>query len=129
MRKAILCLSCAVVLGGAGLAWAKLPATVDEFKTRMESEGKEPKTAAKLWFEAMYVYLNKDEDTKAKGREMVGLITSRENEDWEREMLSRGTLQKQPYLYRSYAKGATPANDYKMDPDNFELEFTREVLE
>ena len=125
MRKVTLLLSCALVLGLVAGAGAKLPATVDEFKARMETEAKEPKAATHLWFEAMYTYLNSDEAIKAKGREMMNLMTA--EEDWERIMLGRGTLQKQPWLYQSYAKGATPANDYKMDPDNFELEFTREV--
>ena len=129
MLKARLMWVCVVLLGGVACGWAKLPATVDEFKARMETDGKEPKTAAHLWFEALYVWLSKDDDTKAKGREMVSLLASKDEEDWERTLLSRGTLQKQPYLFNSYAKGATPANDYKMDPNNFELEFTTDKLE
>ncbi|MBI5832858.1 MAG: hypothetical protein HZB16_11205 [Armatimonadetes bacterium] len=129
MRGLLVLLACACAVGVASPTCAKLPATVDEFKTRLETEGKEYKTAAHLWLEALYVYLNADETIKAKGREMVGLITSTDNADWEKEMLGRATLQKQPYLYQSYAKGAVPDNDYKMDPDKFELEFTTDKLQ
>lgn len=127
MRKWFMLLAGLAVLT-VGPASADLPADVDEFKTRLAADGTDAKKAAHLFFEAMYVYTGAaDDEAKAPGREMLSLINVEET--WEQDMLRRGTLQKQPYLYRSYAKGATPDNNYTMDPNAFELVFTTETAQ
>ncbi len=123
MRLRWLGLLSLVALLQAGPALAKLPATVEEFKTRLAEEGKHPEKFVHLWFEAIYVYGDEDEAVRERGRAMLDLVMP--NEAWEKDDKFTLTLAKQPYLYRSYAKGATPENDYRMDPDDFALEFVR----
>lgn len=94
---------------------AKLPVTVDEFKTRMAEECKTPDKCMKLWFEALYVYM--DKDPKA-GLEMLQLISTNDLK-FERTFFYQ--IKNQPYIMKSYAKGSNPKNSYKMDPENFEL--------
>ena len=106
----------------AGTAHAELPKTLEEFQQRVTDEASDAKAAVKLWFDAVFVYTTVDKDL---GAEMITLMMK--DKDWKgRKNYFNRDLDEQPYIFRSYAKGATPENNYEMDPNNYELEFTRE---
>jgi len=96
-----------------------LPKSVAEFKARVGREATEPRAAAKLWFEAVYAYAA---DRDLGGGCLAEIMAER---DWQKSAgrLFVDRLQNKGYLFRSYAKGASSANDYKLpDPDRFELD-------
>jgi hypothetical protein len=109
-----------LLLALAGPAPAKLPSTADEFRQRMAADAKQPEGAAKLWFEAVYVYTT--DATRDAGRQMLGLITL--DEKWEKNTYFVDRMRTKPYIFRSYAKGTSPDNGYRMDPNSFTLNVT-----
>lgn len=121
MRSTLLCLALAAVVCGAALA--ELPKDLDTFKAQIAEKATDPKAAVKLWFDAVYVYLTVD---KALGQEMI-LEMDRYKEWDSRSFLTfRSQMDEKPYILFSYAKEATPENEYKFDPNNYELVFTSE---
>ena len=113
-----------VVLGlWSPRAEAALPRTVDEFRQRVADDARDPQGAMHLFFEALFVYLSPDADRSAAGGQMIDLICA--DERWRRNDLFLSQLRHKPYIFRSYCRGTSPENDYRMDPDNFELLFGR----
>lgn len=122
MERPARTLACCLLLALAAPAAAELPRSVEAFKERIAAEATDPKAAAKLWFDAVFVYLTVDKEI---GAEMITLMCK--DKDWKRS--SRyllKTLEEAPYVFRSYAVGARPENDYAMDPEKYELKVTRE---
>ena len=117
VRRMALVMTVVAVLGAVSGAWAKLPRDVDEFRDRQTREATRPDGAVKLWFEAIYAY-SKDA-TRDAGRKMLSLAMV--DEKWEKNTYFVDRMRTKPYIFRSYAQGATPANSYKMDPDQFAL--------
>lgn len=110
-------LVCAALLVGVSAASAKLPRDVDEFRERQRTEATKPDGAVKLWFEAIYLY--SAEGTRDAGRKMLNLAMV--DEQWEKNTYFVDRLRTKAHIFRSYAKGATPDNAYKMDPNEFAL--------
>lgn len=109
----------------ATTAMAKLPESMDEYKARYEKEGKTPEGAAKLWFEAVFLYQNAE--TKALGRKMLLDIMKALPDDFDRnagyaKMVER--IKNNPEIFRSFCAGSSPSNGYKADVDNCELTVT-----
>ena len=106
-------------------AWAKLPKTYKEFKARYQTEAKTPEGAVKLYFEGVFAFVNPD--TRAEAGKMLRYILHSEvpieRSNNYATFVERMKDPNYNYCFRSYAKGATPENDYKMDPDNFSLSF------
>jgi hypothetical protein len=119
LRRTALALLLGLALG-AGPGRAKLPKDYDEFAQRYAKEAVKPEGAAKLWFEAIFVYANTD--TREAGRRMLSLVMA--DAKWERNEYFVDRMKNHPAIFRSYAKGATPANHYAMDPDAFTLVIT-----
>jgi hypothetical protein len=117
MRRRLTVLMAAATLAWAGLAHAKLPRDVDEFRERLAKEAVKPEGAAKLWFEAIYVYAK--DASRDEGRKMLALLML--DEKWEKNTYFVDRMRTKPHIYRSYAKGSTPENRYAMDPDSFAL--------
>ena len=106
-------------------AWAKLPKTYKEFKARYQTEGKTMEGAVKLYFEGVFAFI--DPDTRAEAGKMLryALHYSMPIEK-SRDLATFVERMKDPdynFCFRSYAEGATPENDYKMNPDNFKVRF------
>ena len=98
-----------------------LPTTLAELQARIAEQASDPLVAINLWFEAVYVYIHVDRDV---GSAMITEMTK--DKRWDRPgcaFVER--LNSQPYIFASYAAGATPGNDYAMDPQQFELTFGR----
>lgn len=107
-----------------GVAQAELPKTLEEFQAQVAEKATDPKGATKLFFDGIFIYLN--------GEKELGKLCIMEmsrykewGESQHRMLLER--MESQPYIYRSYAKGATPDNGYQMDPNEYELVFHGEV--
>lgn len=109
-------------------ARAELPKDMDELKARHEEVGKDPKEFCKLWMDACYVYM--DEETRDAGREMIQYLTIplKDDPNWDADQSNQyfvRALKDKQYIMYSYAKGTSPENQYKCDPQNYELAVTR----
>jgi hypothetical protein len=105
----------------AAPALAELPKGLDDMKARIAAEAGDPRAAAKLWFDAVFVYVNVD---KELGAQMITEMCKDKNWKASNRYLLK-TLEEAPYVFRSYAVGATPENDYAMDPENYDLKISR----
>lgn len=133
MNKRTLCLSTltlVLLLTAVGMASA-LPRTYKEFKSRYQQEGKTPEGAVRLYFEAVFCYMNPSLRDEAGKMLRYSLYLDRPIEQYSvhKTFLDRLRDPNMAYIFKSYAVGATPENGYQMSPDNFELEFTRKAEE
>ena len=111
-------------------AQAQLPQTLDEMKAQHVLLGVTPEGAVEAFVGACFVYMQPG--TRDAGREMLqylalplGAETS-----WDRlpsQRLFREFLAEvdRHHVWRSYVKGATPENGYRMDPEDWELDVQR----
>ena len=110
-----------------GEAHARLPRDFQEFKARFEKEARTEQGAVKLFFEAIYSYL--DPATRSEASKMLryALYDAQpiERAHTRAVFVERMKNENQQHIFRSYAAGATPANNYSMSPGDFELEFVR----
>lgn len=97
-----------------------LPKTMEEFEARVAEKALDPKQAAKLWFDAVFVYMNVD---KELGARMITLMTK--DKEWQKKSYFMAALKERPYILRSYAKGTAPENNYEMDPNKYVLAIER----
>ena len=112
-------------------AWAALPRNYQEFKARYQQEGRTPEGAVKLYFEAVFCYI--DEGTRAEGSKMVRYALHYDRPIEQSYNLAtfveRLRDPEMHYIFRGFAEGTSPENDYRMSPDNFKLVVTRKVQE
>lgn len=104
--------------------------SVDELKKLHAETGKTPEGALKCWFIALYQYTSPNASERKRGKEGLDYLTIpfKDAADWEtRNSYSTfvDRCRNQPHIFRSYAKGTSPQNGYKMDPNAFELDHTR----
>jgi len=100
-----------------------LPADFQAFKTRYQSVGTSPEGAVRMYFDALYSYI--DPVRKAEGAKMLR-YSMHEGKNWERSpfratFTSRLKDSSYHYIFRSFAEGAYPENSYDMDPDDYQL--------
>lgn len=104
----------------------------DKLKALHEEKGKTAEGALHVWFVALYQYTSRNLDEYERGREGLSYLTiafkDEKNKDWEglnsyRTFVER--CEKYPHIFRSYAKGSSPQNGYRMDPSDFELTIDR----
>ena len=94
---------------------------IDQFRARIAAEALDPKGAVRLWFDAVFVYTSGDPDL---GGAMITEMTKDKN--WRRTAsYFVRALDHNPHIFRSYARGATPENDYAMSSDDYEFTVTR----
>lgn len=113
----------AMVLWVPSMAQAALPRDYQVFKERYQKEARTPAGALKLYFEAVFCYIN--EETRAEGGKMLryAMRVARPLETSANyaTFLQRLRDPRENYVFRSFAAGATPENDYRMAPDAFDL--------
>lgn len=124
MKRTMSVAACVLLLGWLGSsAMAALPKDYHEFKGRYLREAVDPVAAARLYFDAMYCYMNPE--TRQEGSKMLRL-SMRMGKGWER-MATRRLFASRlgdpdfAHVFRSYAKGTTPENGYAMSPDEYVL--------
>lgn len=111
--------------------WAALPKTYQEFKARYQKEGRTPEGAAKLYFEAVFCYL--DPATRDEASKMVryALHSSQPIEQSYNlaTFVERLKYPEYHHIFRGFAEGTSPENDYRMSPDNFNLVVVKKTQE
>ena len=121
----------ALFLAVGGEAWAALPRDYQEFKARYQQEGRTPEGAVKLYFEAVFCYIN--EATRAEGSKMVRYALHYDRPiEQSRNLATFAERLRDPerqHIFRSFAAGTSPENDYRMSPDNFNLVVGKKVQE
>ena len=99
-----------------------LPASFEEYKQRYAMHATTPQGAVKLYFDAVFCYIggNREEALKMLRYSM------HEIKGWERTAYHSTFMERlndpgQHHIFRSFAAGATPENDYAMSPQNYRL--------
>lgn len=110
-------------------ASAELPKTYKDFKARYQTEAKTYQGAVKMYFEAVFAYIN--EATREEGGKMLRYAlrssTPIEKSTYYTTFAERLIDPDYQHIFRSFAKGTSPENDYAMSPDNFEINFTGQI--
>ena len=101
------------------------PADFKAFKERYETIGTSPAGAVRMYFDALYSYI--DPARRAEGAKMLR-YSLHEGPNWERSpawatFVSRLKDPSWHYIFRSFAEGSSPENSYAMNPDNYRLMF------
>ena len=100
-----------------------LPSNYAEFRDRCQTACQSPYGAAKMYFDAVFCYM--DPRTRSEGSKMLRFIMH-EKQGWERSpnfstLAQRMRDKKYQHIFRSFAEGTAPENDYSMDPNNYRL--------
>ena len=124
-KAAVLCLAALMGFALCGAAAAALPRTYAEFKARYQTEGKTPRGAVKMYFEAVFAYLN--ESTRGEAGKMLRYALHSdvpiERSHNYSTFAARLRDPAYAYIFRSFAAGTSPENSYAMSPEDFELVF------
>jgi hypothetical protein len=102
------------------------PADFAAWKARHAAEGTTPEGALKVWLDATLLWGVGDEADRAVAAEVIQYLTIplKESDNWPTLPTNRtfvGQMEGEQYIFRSYAVGATPENEYAMDPANWQL--------
>ena len=103
--------------------YSGLPANYAEFRDRCQSACQSPYGAAKMFFDAVFCYM--EPRTRSEGSKMLRFIMH-EKQGWERSpnfslFAQRMRDPKYQHIFRSFAEGTSPENDYSMDPNSYRL--------
>ncbi|NLL36358.1 MAG: hypothetical protein GX256_02405 [Fretibacterium sp.] len=131
-KKSTLCLLLlALVLLLPAEGQAELPKDYQDFKARYQKEGRTPEGALKLYFEAVFCYI--DPATREEGSKMLRYAMRVDRPIEKSQTLATFVERAQDpgenYVFRSFAAGASPENNYKMSPDNFKLVIAKKTQE
>lgn len=114
-----------IVMALSFSASAELPKTYKDFKARYQAEAKTYQGAVKMYFEAVFAYIN--ESTRTEGGKMLRYALRSETPiDRSTYYATFADRLKDPAwheVFRSFAEGSSPENDYAMNPDDFTLMF------
>jgi hypothetical protein len=99
-----------------------LPSSFEEYKQRYATYARTPQGAVKLYFDAVFCYI---EGNKAEALKMLR-YSMHEIKGWEHTAYHSTFMErlKDPrnhYIFRSFAAGTSPNNDYAMSPQNYRL--------
>ena len=130
MLKSICTLSRALLLAvalslvaGSLPVHAALPADYKEFKERYATEAKTLEGAVKLHLDAIFCFMNPQ--TREEGLKMLR-YSMRLKKGWEqspnyRTFVERMKDKSYSHIFRSYASGTSPQNNYSMSPDDYKI--------
>jgi|GEM_PF-2313088 len=104
-----------------------LPATYHEFKERYMREAVTPEGAVKLYFDAVFCYI--DPAARTEGVKMLRYCL-REKRDWEKTAFYRTFVERMEnpeytHIFHSFAAGTSVENGYAMSPDNYRLDIAK----
>lgn len=105
---------------------AGLPANFGEFKSRCQTASRSPEGAVKMYFDAVFCYLDPGRRTEAS--KMLRYIMHADAR-WEssQKYVTFARRLKDPschYIFRSFAAGTSPQNGYRMSPEKYSLVFS-----
>lgn len=111
----------------AAAAVQGLPQTYADFKTRCQTAALTPEGAVKMYFDAVFCYL--DPDRREEASKMLRYIMHADA-GWEKSQKYVTFIRrlKEPayhHIFRSFAAGTSPENGYGMSPDNYTLIITK----
>ena len=120
----VLSMLCGTVWTTVGTAAERaLPRDFKEFKTRYQQEGRSMEGAAHLYFEAVFSYL--DAGTRSEASKMLRyamyLPQPIERLNNYATFVERMKNPNYHHIFRSFAIGTSPENNYQMSPENFKL--------
>lgn len=103
-----------------------LPSTYADFKERCHTVAVTPEGAVKMYFDAVFCYL--DPARRAEASKMLRYIMHADA-GWEssQRYVTFARRLKDPashYIFRSFAAGTSPENGYRMSPENYSLVFS-----
>ena len=103
------------------------PHTFSEFKERYAQVSTSPQGAVRMYFDALFSYI--DPARRAEGAKMLR-YSLHEGQNLERSpvwstFVSRLQDPAYHYIFRSFAQGTSPENNYQMNPDNYQLMFVK----
>ena len=103
------------------------PVDFKAFKERYKEVAVSPKGAVRMYFDALYTYIETDPLKKAEGVKMLR-YSLHEGRNWESSpawgtFVSRLKDRNYHYIFRSFAEDTSPLGRYKMDPDDYKLVF------
>ncbi len=114
-----------ILIFSANSVWAAdgLPRTWPEFKERCQTAATTPEGAVKMYFDAVFAFI--DPATRTEAVKMLRYIMYTDK-GWETKssyatFVSRLKDPSYQYVFRSFASGATPQNNYQMNPNNYRL--------
>ncbi len=117
-----------IVLLMSGESSALLPATYKDYKARYQSEARTPEGAVKMYFDAVFAFIN--EQTRDEAAKMLRYSmhseTPIERSAYYSTFVERMKSSHYSHIFRSFAVGTSPENNYAMSPDDYELAFTGE---
>lgn len=107
-----------------GITTQGLPRDYQDFKARYARQGVTPEGAVKLYFDAVFCYINPA--TRAEASKMLR-YSMRLQQGWERSgfhqtFVSRMKDPQYTHIFRSFAAGTSVQNAYAMSPDNYRLD-------
>ncbi len=125
MKAATLILATSVVIAASGVSVTAEESPNPLIRAHAEA-GATPEGALELWFEAVFLYL--DPATRDLGREALAYLTLpfKDDPEWEQRpsnatFVGRLRDPAHAHIFRSYARGTSPAGGYAMDPRAWEL--------
>ena len=103
-----------------------LPSNYADFKERCHTVAVTPEGAVKMYFDAVFCYL--DPNRRAEASKMLRYIMHADA-NWEKKQkyVTFARRLKDPachYIFRSFASGTSPQNGYRMSPENYSLVFS-----
>lgn len=103
-----------------------LPSTYADFKERCRAAAVTPEGAVKMYFDAVFCYL--DPARRAEASKMLRYIMHADA-GWEssQRYVTFTRRLKDPashYIFKSFAAGTSPENGYRMSPENYSLVFS-----
>ncbi|MBW2255929.1 MAG: hypothetical protein JRI25_15205 [Deltaproteobacteria bacterium] len=109
---------------------APSPSGFEAWKARHAVEGTSAEGTVKVWLDATLLWANGDEADRALAVEVIQYLTIplKDEPDWPKRPTNQTFVQQmeeKPYIFRSYAVGATPENEYAMDPADWKLNVRR----
>ncbi len=108
-----------------------LPKNFADFKQRCQSMLQTPEGAVKMYFDAVFCYINPQ--TRTEGQKMLGYVMH-ESDNWVRKssfatFVSRLKDPQMQHIFRSFAAGTSPQNGYAMSPQNYNVTIARKAKE
>jgi len=102
---------------------AGLPQSYSEFRERCMDSCRTPEGAIKMYFDAVFCYIRNPRNREAAN--MMRFILH-EGKNWEHSpnLVTFNERLKDPschHIFRSFAYGTSPENDYAMDPANYQV--------
>ena len=121
-RLVVVAFAAFAVLFTSALAVGAPPTTEEEFAERLKTEATTPEGALGLWFDGVFLYSNKE--TRELGALILAEMMVGADKKWDRQRTFytfSDRLKNKAHIFRSYAKGSSPANGYSIDLATYAL--------